>query len=76
MSPNNRLLDNSAAVRSMGLVVVAKLGRMPLSLRSVSGASYANGLPTAVAASAVSTQTAPELLIATSRRPCGFQPFR
>src|SRR5271156_2328430 len=53
MSPNSRLLDNSAAVRSIGLVVVAKLGRMPLSFLSVSGASLAIGMPTAVAASAV-----------------------
>ena len=76
MSPNSRLLDSSAAVRSIGLVVVAKLGRMPLSFLSVSGASYAIGMPTAVAASAVKTQTAPELLIATSRLPFGFQPFK
>jgi len=53
-------VDNSAAVRSIGLVVVAKLGRMPLSFRSVSAASFAMGMPTAVAASAVRTQTAPE----------------
>ena len=32
-------------------------------------------MPTVVAASAVITQTAPELLIATRRRPFGFQPF-
>ncbi len=76
MSPNSRLLDNSAAVRSIGFVVVAKLGRMPLSLLSVSGASFAIGMPTAVAASAVKTQTAPELLMATSRLPLGFQPLR
>ena len=76
MSPNNRLFDNKAAVRSIGLVVVAKLGRMAFSFLSVSGASFAIGIPTLVAASAVITQTAPELLIATSRRPAGFQPFR
>ena len=76
MSPNSRLLDNSAAVRSIGLVVVAKVGRMPLSFLSVSGASFAIGIPAEVAASAVMTHTAPELLIATSRRPFGFQPLR
>ena len=76
MSPNSRLLDNSAAVRSMGLVVVAKLGRMPFSFLSVSSASFAIGMPTVVAASAVITQTAPELLMATSRLPFGFQPLR
>ncbi len=76
MSPNSRLLDSSAAVRSIGLVVVAKLGRIPLSFFSVSSASFAMGMPTAVAASAVMTQTAPELLIATSRLPLGFQPLR
>ena len=76
MSPNSRPLDSKAAVRSIGLVVVAKLGRIPLSFLSVSSASFAIGMPTAVAASAVNTHTAPELLIATRRLPFGFQPFR
>ena len=76
MAPNKRLLLNSAAVMSTGLVVVAKPGRMALSSSWVLASSGSSGMLTRLAASAVNTHTAPELLIATSRRPAGRQPFR
>ena len=70
------LSDSSAAVMSTGFFVVAKPGRIDFSSACVASASGASGMPASVAASAVITQTAPELLIATSRRPFGVQPFR
>ena len=76
MSLNRPLLESSAAVMSIGFVVVAKLGRIFAETVARLGASFAIGMPAFDAASAASTQIAPELLIATRRRPCGFQPFR
>jgi hypothetical protein len=49
-------------------------GRIVFSSAWVSAESGCSGMPATLAASAVSTQTAPELLIATRRRPRGFQP--
>ena len=76
MSRNRLLLDSSAAVRSTGLVVVAKLGSTRARPARVSSFNIAIGMLLALAASAVSTQVAPELETATSRRPAGFQPLR
>ena len=76
ISLSRRLLESSAAVRSMGLVVVAKDGSSLFSESRVSGLSVAISRPAKVAASAAITQVAPEPEMATSRRPFGFQPLR
>ena len=76
MAPNNPLLDKSAAVISTGFLTVANPGKIDLSSCCVAGRSGSSGMPSWVAASAVMTQTAPELLIATNRLPLGRQPCK
>ena len=76
MAPNNPLLDKSAAVISTGFLTVANPGKIDLSSCCVAGKSGSSGMPSWVAASAVMTQTAPELLMATRRLPLGRQPCK
>ncbi len=76
MSLKRRLFDSSAAVTSIGLVVVAKPGSTSFSAATVSGWKRPSGRSSSVARSAAMTQLAPELLMATRRRPSGRQPLR
>ena len=69
----DKLARAAQVARERGLPIVAlKAG---ISAR-VGSSNWASARPCFSAASAAITQEAPELLIATSRRPLGFQPFR
>ena len=61
---------------STGFPSAAKLGSISRSRPWVCSESGASDMPAIDAASAARTHVAPELLIATSRRPLGFQPLR